>query len=150
MIDRINISRFDIKVSQIMTWAFTLSFLIVSTIIILYSFTLNGLLMMILILLITLLINYASAKMWNIWYEEGFLIFQNIYGTRKVPIAQFKQIEMTSVFNNAYTIYMNNGEKYTFRIKMTEDLKLFFKNDSQFYAKQITSQLNDIKANSSK
>ncbi|MEA5401952.1 hypothetical protein VB776_03420 [Arcicella sp. DC2W] len=106
--------------------------------------------MMILILLITVIINYSSAKMWNIWYEDGFLILQNIYGTQKVPIAQFKQIEMTSVFNNAYTIYMSNGEKYTFRIKMTEDLKLFFKNDSQFYAKQITNQLNEIKADSAK
>ncbi|MEA5137937.1 hypothetical protein [Arcicella rigui] len=147
MSNKIEISRYDIKVSQVMTWTFTLLFLIVSTGIMFSSFTLNGLYVVILILFIIIMINKASAKMWNIWYENGFLHIQNIYTTRKVSVNQFKKIEMTSVFNNSYTLYLYDDTKYQFRIKQTDDLVLFFKTDPQFYAKKITQILNDVKQN---
>jgi transcriptional antiterminator Rof (Rho-off) len=143
---RIEISKFDIKASQVMTWAFTLLLLLASTGIVFSSFTLNGFYVILLILFITTIINYASAKMWNIWYENGFIIMQNLYSTKKVEVSQFGKIEMTSVFNNGYTLDMKNGEKYQFKITPTEDLKLFFKSDPQFYAKQMTERLNEIKS----
>jgi len=145
MIDKIEISKFDTKVSQIMTWVVTLSFLIIGGSIIFYSFTLNGLYTIIMVLIITVIINYPSANMWNVWYEHDYLIIENIYSTRKVLVSQFEKIKMTSVFNNGYTLYLNNDEKYQFKIRPTEDLKLFFKSDPQFYAKEMTQKLNEFK-----
>ena len=145
MTNRIEISKFNIKISQVITWVFTILFLTVSAEIIFSSFTVNGLYVIILMLLITVVINYLSAKMWNIWYENGFLFFQNIYYTQRISVNQFKRIEMTSIFNNLYTLYLDNGKKYQFRIKPTEDLALLFKTDSQYYAKKITQVINDMK-----
>jgi hypothetical protein len=145
MTDKIEISKFDIKASQVMTWGITLLFLIVSAGIIFSSFTLNGVYVIILILFMTIIVNYSSAKMWNIWYEKDFLIIQNIYKVHKVPISQFKKIEMKSIFNNAYTLYLDDDKEYKFRIKPTEDLMLFFKRDTQYYAKEMTQKLNELK-----
>lgn len=145
MTNKIEISKFDIKASQVMTWVITLLFLIVSVGIISLSFTLNGFYVIILILFMTVIVNYAGAKMWNIWYEEDFLIIQNIYKVQKVPINQFKKIEMTSVFNNGYTLYLHDDKEYQFKIKPTEDLVLFFKSDPQYYAKEMTQKLNELK-----
>lgn len=145
MTNRIEISKFDIKVSQVMTWAFTLLFLIVSAIVIFSSFTLNGLFVIVTIVLLVVLVNYWSSKIWNIWHENNFLHIQNLYTTRKIPIDKFEKIEMISIFNNLYTLYLNDGKKYQFRITPTNDLLLFFKTDPQFYAKQMTELLSEIK-----
>ncbi|MBB5282705.1 ABC-type multidrug transport system fused ATPase/permease subunit [Rhabdobacter roseus] len=147
MTNRIEISKFDIKASQVMTWAFTLLFLIVSAIIIFSSFTLNGLFVFVIMVLLTALINYWSSKIWNIWHENNFLYIQNIYTTRKIFINKFEKIEMTSVLNNLYTLYLNDGKKYQFRIKPTDNLMLFFKTDPQFYAKEMTKEINELKRN---
>jgi hypothetical protein len=145
MTDKIEISKFDIKASQVMTWGITLLFLIVSAGIIFSSFTLNGFYVIILLLFTTIIVNYSSAKMWNIWYEEDSLIIQNIYKVHKVPINQFKKIEMKSIFNNAYTLYLSDDKEYQFKIKPSEDLVLFFKSDPQYYAKKMTQKLNELK-----
>lgn len=145
MNSKIEISKFDIRVSQVMTWVFTLLFLIISVTIIFYSFTIDGFYIVFFLLFVVTIINYAGAKVWNIWCENDFLIIQNIYSTRKVSINQFKEIKMTSIFNNSYTLYLNDGKKYLFRIKQTNDLILFLKSDPQYYAKQMTKQLIEIK-----
>lgn len=88
-------------------------------------------------------INYAGARMWNIWYENEFLYFQNIYKTHKVSIRQFNKIEMTSVFFNGYTLFLIDNREYQFRIKSTDDIMLFFKADRQFYAKKMTQDLSE-------
>ncbi len=145
MTNKIEISKFDIKASQVMTWVITLLFLIVSAGIIFSSYTLNGLYVIILVIFMTIIVNFAGAKMWNIWYEKDFLIIQNIYKIQKVPINQFKKVEMTSVFNNGYTLYLHDDKEYQFKIKPTEDLVLFFKSDPQYYAKEMTQKLNELK-----
>ena len=145
MINRIEISKFDVKSSQMMTWSITLLFLIVSAGIIFFSFTLNGFYVIILIIFVTIIVNYSSAKMYNIWYEEDFLIIQNIYKVQKVPINQFKKIEMKSIFNNSYMLYLSDDREYQFKIKPTEDLVLFFKSNPQYYAKEMTQKLNELK-----
>lgn len=128
-----------------MTWAITLLFLSFTIGIIFSSFTLNGFYVFLLILFVIIIINYASANIWNIRYENDFLIIENIYNTRIVPIDQFKEIKMTSVFNNLYTLFLHGGKKYQFRIRLTNDMSLFFKKDPQFYAKKMTKVLNDAK-----
>lgn len=148
MIDKIEISKFDVRASQLMTWVITLSFLIVTGSIIFYSFNLNGLYTVVTVLIITVIINYTGAKMWNVWYEHDFLVIVNIYSTQKVLINQFEKIEMTSVLNNGYTLYLTNGEKYQFKIRQSDDLKLFSKIDAQFYAKEMTQKLNELKQKS--
>ncbi len=128
-----------------MTWGISLSFLIIAGSIVFYSFDLNGLYTIIMVLIITVIINYTGAGMWNVWYEHDFIIIANIYSTRKVLVNQFEKIEMTSVFNNGYTLHLINGEKYQFKIRPTDDLKLLFKADPQFYAKEMTEKLNYLK-----
>ena len=145
MTNKIEISKFDVKSSQMMTWSITLLFLIVSVGIIFSSFTLNGFYVIILIISVTIIVNYSSAKMYNIGYEQDFLIIQNIYKMQKVSINQFEKIEMTSVFNNSYTLYLSNDKEYQFKIKPTEDLVIFFKSDPQYYAKEMTQKLNELK-----
>jgi hypothetical protein len=145
MIDKIEISKRDVKASQFMTWVFTISFLVIAGTVIFYSPTMNGLYTIVMLLIVTIYINYASINLWNVWYENDFLIIQNLYNTQRVSISQFEKIEMTSVFNNGYTLYLSNSEKYQFRIRPTQDLKLFFKTDPQFYAKKMTKILIEIK-----
>ena len=145
MIDKFEISNFDIKVSQLIAWGVTLTFLIIAGGIIFHSFDLNGLYTLIMVLIVTIVINYAGANMWNVYYEHNFLTITNIYSARKVLVNQFEKIEMTSMLKNGYTIYLTNGEKYQFKISPTDDLKLFFKTDPQFYAKEMTKKLNEVK-----
>jgi hypothetical protein len=94
------------------------------------------------------IVQYGNSNVWNVWCENGNIILSNIYTTRVKSVNDFERIEMTSIFNNGYTIYLSPPEKYHFRIKVSEDLRLSFKKDKQYYADGLNKRLRQVKNSS--
>lgn len=146
MTNRIEISKVDVIPLQVIAWVMTGVSLLPLVVMLCLSFSWNTFYVFLWACLMNYGVQHWNRKMWNIWYDDGFLIFKNIYGQSTFNICSFEKVEMTSVFNNSYTLYLTPGKRYHFRIKPTHDLKLFFKTDSQFYAKALTEKLNNLKA----
>jgi transcriptional antiterminator Rof (Rho-off) len=70
---------------------------------------------------------------------------ENIYKTRIVSIKEFDKVELVNLFG--YNLLLKGGEKYYFKVRPTDDIKVFFKNDSHFLAKEISDKINKIKEN---
>lgn len=145
MNEKYEISKIDIKPIQLTFWILT-GFSIVIMIFFLFLNLSSGTILACLFgLLLNGLLQYFNTKTWNVWYQDGKMYFQNIYQTQIYDIELFKRVEMTSVFGNNYRIYLTNDKTYNFRIKQTDDFKLLFKFDDQYYAKELTKKLNELK-----
>jgi glucan phosphoethanolaminetransferase (alkaline phosphatase superfamily) len=145
MNSKIKISQFDVKSSQLSTWIITIIFFMLVCFIIVFSFSKSGMLMLFVVLIVLGLINYSSSKMWNIWCVNGQLYMENIYKTHIVSIKEFDKVELVNLFG--YNLLLKGGEKYYFKVRPTDDIKVFFKNDSHFLAKEISDKINKIKEN---
>jgi hypothetical protein len=150
MTDKIEISKRDVKAIQLLYWVITGISMMIVTIFMLFDFNSNTACIWFLCFALNGTFQYLNTKIWNIWYKDKNLYFQNIYKTNIREIQLFKKIEMTSPLGTYYKFFLTNGESFNFGLNPTEDLKLFFKTDPQFYAKKMTNMLNGIKQNPSK
>lgn len=148
MNDKIEVSKRDVKPIQITLWVLTGISMLLITLFLIHSLTLNSLFVWLFWLVFNIILQYLNTKIWNIWYENGILLFDNIYKRHEKSILLFKKIEMTSPLGTYYKLYLNNNEKYNFGLKQSDDFLLLFKGDNQFFAKELTRRLNDLKTNS--
>ena len=137
-----NISQSDVKVFQIIGWFIATFSILIMSFILFLNFSYSAVFILIFSLALLLAIQYFNSKIWNVWYEGNELFFENIYKTYKRDLELFKNIEK-DFFGNYYTLYLANGECFRFKIKPMNSVKLFFKNDSQFYATKMNEQLKD-------
>lgn len=141
--NRNKISHVNIKVPQIITWFFSVLTILTMIIFLVLDFSFNTVVVMLVSLVFILLIQYFNSKAWNICCKGDEIIFENIYKTHKRNIDLFKKIEKSGFIGNYYTFCLNNGESYYFKINPLDDLKLFFKNDRNFYANKINEQMKN-------
>jgi hypothetical protein len=141
--NRNSISHGDIKVSQILSWFFSTLMMISMFILLFFDFSIIALFITLLALTIILLSQYYNSKAWNIWYEGDELFFENIYKTNKRNIDLFEKIEQNGVLGFFYSIHLNNGEVFRFRINPLDDLRLFFNNDKYFYVNKMNEKIKD-------
>jgi hypothetical protein len=144
MSNRVDISKVDVIVLQVFSWILTGISIFIIIILFLFDISINTIIVAFCFFIFNFFIQNWNTKIYNIWYENGYLYFKNIYETKITSIDDFQKISMTSLFNNNYTLYLKNGEKYNFRIKPSEDLESLFKSDSQFYAKLLSKRIESI------
>ena len=137
-----NISQSDVKVFQIIGWFIATFSILIMSFILFLNFSYSTVFILILALALLLAIQYFNLRLWNIWYKGDELFFENIYKTHSRDLELFKNIEK-DFLGNYYTLYLANGEYFRFKIKLINDVKLFFKNDGQFYAKKMNEQMKD-------
>ena len=146
--DKNHISDLDIKEQQFIGWFIAgliiLIILIPSTFMMIFNFSFSGAFLFIIGVTFILSIQYFQSKVWNIWYEGDELFFENIYKTHKRDIELFKVIEQRGfIIVDHYILYLSNGESYYFRINLLDDLRLFFKNDRNFYANRMNEKIKN-------
>jgi hypothetical protein len=150
MINKIEISRSDVRPRQIIGWI-VLGFCLLLLLFIFFNFSWSGAIIALIIIIANYFLYYNNKNIWNIWYEDGYLNFQNLYSSKKREISMFEKIEMTSALRAKYTLSLINGEKFNFGINKADDFKLLFlKMDSQSYAKELTKLLYDLKSDFNK
>lgn len=147
MTEKFEISKYDIKGNQIFLWIITFVSVIPFTIALFFNVSLSNFVFTAIVYTLNFFIQRQNAKLWNVWYENGEIILENIYQKKVKPVENFEKTVMTGVFFNQYNIYFrdNDNSQYYFRIKTTENMALLFKNDDQFYAKRINAKLQEIK-----
>ena len=138
------ISGRDVRVAQYLLWVMTSLYIFILLIFLYFDFSLNLAAIAFIALTCFVLMHRFNANIYNVWYENGNLYFQNIYKTKLRPVQLFESIEMNSIFNNTYKIRLKNGEEYLFAISSIKGLKLWLKLDSQFYAKKLTFKIHDV------
>ena len=138
------ISGRDVRVAQYLLWVMTSLYIFIILIFLYFDFSLNLAAIAFIASTCFVLMHRFNANIYNVWYENGNLYFQNIYKTKLRPVQLFETIEMNSIFNNTYKIRLKNGEEYLFAVSSIKDLKLWLKLDSQFYAKKLTFKIHDI------
>jgi hypothetical protein len=138
-----NISHGDIKVSQILSWLFSTVTIIPMFILLFFDFSFMALFITLLALTIIILSQYYNSNAWNIWYEGDKLFFENIYKTNKRDIDLFKKIEQNGFLGFFYSIHLNNGEIFRFRINPLDDLSLFFNNDKYIHVNKMNEKIKD-------
>lgn len=141
--NRSNVSYGDIKVLQILSWFFSILGLIPMLIFLAFDFSTIALFISFLALTFILIAQYFNSKAWNIRFEGDGVVFENIYEIHKRDLNLFKVIRKTGFIGNYYTFYLKDGESFYFRINPINDLKLFFKNDSQFYVNKMNKEVKD-------
>lgn len=134
----------DVRVAQYLLWVMTLLYIFILLIFLYFEFSLNLIAIAFIASTCFVLMHRLSANIYNVWYENGNLYFQNIYRTKLRPIELFESIEMNSIFNNTYKVKLKNSEEFLFAISSIKDLKLWLKLDNQFYAKELTFKIQDI------
>ena len=145
MNERYEISKIDIKPIQWTFWVLTGFSILLMVFFLILKFGSGTVLACAIGLVLNGLLQYFNTKSWNVWYQAGKIYFQNIYDTQVYDIELFKRVEMTGISGTNYRIYLNNNRTYDFRIKQIDDLKLLFKSDDQYYAKELTKKLNELK-----
>ncbi|REA58168.1 hypothetical protein DSL64_21410 [Dyadobacter luteus] len=137
----IKISRGDARLLQIIGWIFTLSLLVPILIRICLNFNYYLVVILGFALAFSIIFQKGNFKLWNIWYENNFIQFCNVYNSESVIIEEFDKILMTILFRNEYKLYLRNGKTYKFRINPAENLKLWLKSDEQYCARELTNKL---------
>ena len=141
--NRNNVSYGDIKLSQILSWFFSILMIIPMFIFLVFDFSIITLFISLLALTLIILSQYFNSKAYNIWYKGNELIFENIYKTNRRPINLFKKIEQNGFLGNYYSFHLNNGEIFRFRINPLDDLRLFFNNDKYFFVKKMNEKMKN-------
>lgn len=150
MSERIEISAGDVKESQIAFWllgGLAMSFM---TLYLVFNFTFVCVIIWLGWFIFCSYLQYVNKNVWNVWCIEGELYFENIYKLKVADITLFRSIEMTSPSGTYYSLYLNNGESYSFTLSTAENFKVLFKFDNQFYAKRMTKKLAELKVRHSK
>lgn len=95
---------------------------------------------LLLALVVVGLLNYMTARMWNVRYSPGYVLVENLYATRRYPLAEVVEV-LFLLPPSTYCITFSDKKSYCFALAVTHDLTLLTKADAQFFAKQIAQQL---------
>ncbi len=141
------ISNVDIKVLQFLSWfiaGFTILIILIPLIFVLvFNFSFGAFFILFIGLFFILGTQYFNSKVWNIWYEEDKLYFENIYKMNRRNIDLFKCVEKSGILDFYNILHLNNGESYYFMIKPTYNFSFFYSDDRQTYLDKINQQVKN-------
>ena len=148
MNDKVKVSNYDAIATQIYLWMVTAFAVLFVVFLLLGGFNLSEFLIALMVSAAFVSLHYHSYNFWNIWYENGEIHFKNLYRKQTVSIERFKKVQTIARYE--YGLYLDDNKVYVFWLGPVEDFKLFFKWDTEYYAKAITATLLELKNNRSK